>query len=276
MTAWLADVLRDAGLKVTTYGIRGRSGDYEPHGVLNHHTATKSSPSNPAPTLRLVVTGRSDLPGPLCQVLLGADGHCHVITTGRANHAGNARATGPMPAGDGNELYVGIEWDYSGYDKPTPAQYAAGVKANAAILTRMRRPATYARGHRETSTTGKWDPGQVDLDALRTDIAQAMTKEDEVTPEDIKAVAAAVWSHMLTDRAADPEVTRSAAYLLEQTRRHATLGLSQDAQQGKALAELAARRAGLSDEDVARVAEAAASVTAADVADRLIVTPKEF
>lgn len=182
MTAWLPAVLRAAGLKVTTYGVRGRPGDYEPHGVLNHHTATKTSLLNPHPTLRLVTGGRPDLPGPLCQVLLGADGHCHVITTGRANHAGKARPTGPMPGGDGNELYIGIEWDYSGYDKPTPAQYAAGVKANAAILTRLRRTAASARGHRETSTTGKWDPGQVDLDALRSDIAAAMRPAPTPTP----------------------------------------------------------------------------------------------
>lgn len=180
MVAWLAEALLGAGLAVTTYAIQPRPGNYAPRGVLNHHTASATSLANPNPTLRLVQAGRKrvdgtvELAGPLCQVLIGADGHCHVITTGRANHAGLARASGPLPAGDGNELYIGIEIDYSGYAHPLPAQYNAAVKANAAILKRLGRSADYARGHRETSTTGKWDPGQVDLDAFRADIAAAM------------------------------------------------------------------------------------------------------
>lgn len=185
MTAWLPDILRGAGLKVTTYGVRSRPGDYEPHGVLNHHTAFPSSAINPHPGLTLVQRGRPDLPGPLCQVLIGYDGHCHVITTGRANHAGKARQSGPMSAGDGNDLYVGFEIDYSGYVAPSPAQYAATVTANAAVLTRLGRSAEYARGHRETSTTGKWDPGHVDMDRLRADIATAMRPEgDEMAQYD--------------------------------------------------------------------------------------------
>lgn len=180
MTTWLADVLRDAGLEVTEHGVRPRPGEYAPRGVLNHHTAGKPTVGDPSPTLGLVKAGRYrlgklDLAGPLCQLLIGYDGHCHVITTGRANHAGEARASGPMPAGDGNELYIGVEIDYSGYAEPSPMQYAAAVRANAAILTRMRRSASSARGHRETSTTGKWDPGQVDLDRFRSDVTTVMT-----------------------------------------------------------------------------------------------------
>jgi hypothetical protein len=45
------------------------------------------------------------------------------------------------------------------------------VLANAACLRRMGRSAAYAKGHRETSVEGKPDPGQVNLDQLRADIA---------------------------------------------------------------------------------------------------------
>lgn len=193
MTAWLPSVLRAAGLDVTVYDEKPRPGDYSPRATLNHHTAAKASAPRPSPALGIVRAGRPDLPGPLCQLLIGWDGHCHVITTGRANHAGKARESGPMPAGDGNELYIGIEIDYSGYVAPSPAQYAATVTANAAILTRLGKSAAYARGHRETSTTGKWDPGKVDLDLLRADIATAMTTKEDPMPS-VSEIASTVWS----------------------------------------------------------------------------------
>ena len=75
MTAWLADVLRAEGCKVSEtsgWKSRARGGAYDPSAVLNHHTATPSAgPNNPNPTLNLCINGRSDLPGPLCQVMIG-------------------------------------------------------------------------------------------------------------------------------------------------------------------------------------------------------------
>ena len=119
----------------------------------------------------MCINGRSDLPGPLCQVMIGYDGVCHIIAAGRANHAGKAKNAPPIPAGDGNAMLIGFEWDYSGVAPPGPAQYAAAVLANAACLRRMGRDASYAKGHRETSVEGKPDPGHVDLNKLRADIA---------------------------------------------------------------------------------------------------------
>ena len=171
MTAWLAEVLRAEGCRVSETGgwqSRGRAGAYAPFGVLNHHTATPSAgPSNPNPTLNMCINGRSDLPGPLCQVMIGYDGVCHIIAAGRANHAGSAKSAPPIPAGDGNAMLIGFEWDYSGVAPPGPAQYAAAVLANAACLRRLGRDASYAKGHRETSKEGKPDPGHVNLDTLR-------------------------------------------------------------------------------------------------------------
>lgn len=175
MTAYLADVLRAEGCKVSEtsgWTSRGRPGAYAPFAVLNHHTATASaSYANPAPTLNMCINGRSDLPGPLCQVMIGYDGTCHIIAAGRANHAGSARSSPPIPAGDGNAMMVGFEWDYSGTAPPSPEQYAAAILANAAVLRRMIRDGTYSKGHRETSTEGKIDPYGVDLDQFRREVA---------------------------------------------------------------------------------------------------------
>jgi hypothetical protein len=205
MTAWLAEVLKAEGCRVAEqagWQTRGRSGAYAPFGVLNHHTATPTSYARPAPTLNLCINGRSDLPGPLCQVMIGYDGVCYLIAAGRANHAGSARNSPPIPAGDGNAMMVGFEWDYDGTQKPSPEQYQAAVLANAAVLRRMGRNASYAKGHRETSTQGKPDPGQVDLDKLRADIAARLgggpsapstpDKEPEPEPTWEEAMPAAV------------------------------------------------------------------------------------
>ncbi|GAA2812725.1 peptidoglycan recognition protein family protein [Saccharopolyspora taberi] len=178
MTLDLAGILRAAGLGVVATpgwaqrGVRGTPP--APVGVLNHHTATPSSDRNPAPSVQLTIGGRSDLLGPLCHIVIGADGTSHIIAAGRANHAGKAKASGPNPAGDGNTLYLGVEWDYDGTHPPSPAQYNAAVQVNAALLRHLGRPAEAARGHKETSVTGKIDPAHVDMDRFRADVARAM------------------------------------------------------------------------------------------------------
>lgn len=172
---WLADVLRAAGVPVVEEGDwrnRMRPGDFAPIGVLWHHTASTSSPSNPAPALNTCINGRPDLNGPLCQALVDYNGVFHVISGGRANHAGASRGSGPIPAGDGNALMIGWEIDYNGVSQEmTAAQYRNSVKATVAVLRRLGRGSAYVRGHRETSTTGKIDPSFIDLDVLRAEIA---------------------------------------------------------------------------------------------------------
>lgn len=181
--AWLGDVLREAGLTVVeTSGWQERSADSgelpQPVGVLEHHTAAWSSEEDPAPSEQLCIEGRSDLDGPLCHGLIGFDGTVHLIAAGRANHAGQAKMSGPNPAGDGNVLYVGFEWDYQGVDQaPSDEQYSAAVRATEAVLNHMDRPADAARGHLETTVTDKTDPGHVDLNRFRADIAKIVTDE---------------------------------------------------------------------------------------------------
>ncbi|SFS92824.1 peptidoglycan recognition protein family protein [Saccharopolyspora flava] len=184
---WLADVLRAAGLAVVeTPGWKERTASgRQPAavGVLEHHTATYASYENPAPTVQMCIDGRPDLAGPLCHAVIGFDGVVHVIAAGRANHAGEAKASGPNPAGDGNTLYVGFEWDYQGVEQgPSPEQYGAALAATVAVLRHLGRPPDAARGHKETSVTGKIDPGHVDMDRFRADLV-TQDQEDEMTPE---------------------------------------------------------------------------------------------
>ncbi|MGW1678870.1 peptidoglycan recognition protein family protein [Saccharopolyspora sp. NPDC002376] len=184
---WLADALRAAGLTVVeTDGWRERTATSGPQpapvGVLEHHTATPASREDPAPSVQLCIDGRPDLAGPLCHAVIGFDGVVHMIAAGRANHAGEAKASGPNPEGDGNTLYVGFEWDYDGVDQgPSPEQYSAALKATRAVLDHLGRPMDAARGHKETSVTGKIDPGHVDMDRFRADLGNK-DREDQMTP----------------------------------------------------------------------------------------------
>lgn len=161
----IPDILRKHGLKVVEvdgwYG-RGRpssTGELAPVGVLCHHTATNKRTSN-ANVVSLLVKGRSDLPGPLCHFGLARDGTVYIVAAGRANHAGKAKKSGTVSAGDGNKLYWGIEAFNDGVGEPWNAvQYNAYVLL-AAVLTKevTKNSVETVRGHKETSITGKIDP----------------------------------------------------------------------------------------------------------------------
>lgn len=181
---WLADALGEAGLTVEPvpgWAERGRPWGFDPVGVLMHHTAFRATTADPHPALETVVEGRTDLRGPLCHILIDRDAVCHVIAAGRSNHAGEARESGPVPGGDGNVTYVGIEIDYAPQEpygqRPTAQQGEAAVRAAAVILARLGTGADHVRYHAETSTSGKWDPGNtVDADEFRRRVAAELAR----------------------------------------------------------------------------------------------------
>src|SRR5215468_10742051 len=77
---WLAQVLRDAGLKVAEqpgWQDRGRGDVGETLGVICHHTA--GGKDGNMPSLGVLINGRPDLAGPLAQLGLGRDGTFYVI-----------------------------------------------------------------------------------------------------------------------------------------------------------------------------------------------------
>jgi hypothetical protein len=183
----LPAILRKAGLKVVEvpgWETRSRpewTGGFDPVGNLWHHTGAKDT--NPlsleddfAYARWLAEVGRSDLPAPLCQLSVGRNGTVYVCAAGRGNHAGRAKASGPVPAGDGNALYLGWECQNTGSEGWSGPQYEAMVKAAAATSLAYGWTASANRGHRETSLTGKWDPGRLDLDEFRADVADEMAR----------------------------------------------------------------------------------------------------
>jgi hypothetical protein len=186
----------------------GTSANYE--GCNVHHTATPSSPSRPFPTRNMLINGRSDLPGPLCNVAepVGENDrpHLHVIAAHPANHAGasGGPGTAPMPVTRlFNPRSFGDEIDYGGNVPMTPGQRRAALIFGRGVTTVLRRPTDYIRAHAETSVTGKWDPGYapgktIDMATFRRDAANlTAAQEDDMpyTEDDLRRIVReAVWT----------------------------------------------------------------------------------
>ena len=181
---WLADALRGAGLVVhETAGwmSRARPGEFEPSGVLLHHTATFATTDDPHPSLDTLVDGEPGRVGPLCHVLVDRNGECWVVAAGRASPAGLAAARGPMPEGDGDTVYIGIEIEYAatGHDPTqyaTNAQKSRAIVAAAAIVARLGRDQRHVRAHKETDPTGAIDPYSWDMVSIRDSVRQALER----------------------------------------------------------------------------------------------------
>jgi peptidoglycan hydrolase-like protein with peptidoglycan-binding domain len=146
---WLPVVLKDAGLKVAMtdgWESRGRAHMGTVAGVICHHTAGPRAGN--MPSLRLLIDGRSDLPGPLAQLGLGRDGTFYVIAAGRCNHAGAGSWQGITT---GNTSFVGIEAENAGVPAdPWPdVQMDAYWRGVAAILKHINRGPEACAGHKE-------------------------------------------------------------------------------------------------------------------------------
>jgi hypothetical protein len=178
MLTWLADALRAEGCRVSEqsgWKTYGRPGAFDPDGPGWHHTGTTTSAGNTHPTLNTCINGRSDLEGPLCQVMIGYDGVCYVIAAGRANHGGACNGWGPYTSSrDANDQIVGFEIDYDGTQPMSAAQKDAATRASAAVLKRLKHDASWATRHEEWSTTGKWDTGGLTGDQIRSLIKDYM------------------------------------------------------------------------------------------------------
>lgn len=194
----LPALLRAEGLNVVEiegWRQRGRPGSFSPVGVLNHHTGSSARLWSAARRLAyakwLFLTGRADLPAPLCQISLGRDGTVYLGAAGRANHAGKAKARGTVTSGDGNSLYIGVEWMLNGTEKIPAKMYAAGVRLNAVLIDDVTDTSVGTVAcHYETSVTGKWDIGDpngvpfkghkvLDADEFRANVKAYRAQMDE-------------------------------------------------------------------------------------------------
>jgi N-acetyl-anhydromuramyl-L-alanine amidase AmpD len=174
---WLPDVLRGAGLKVSLvpgWETRGHDTLGRILGVICHYTATPDASRN-MPTLDLLIRGREDLPGPLCQLGLGRDGTYYVVASGRANHAGRGEWNGITT---GNTNFIGIEAENSGRSNdPWPAvQVDAYHRGVAAILREVGRTAASCCGHREYALpSGRKSDVNLEMDQFRQRVATILT-----------------------------------------------------------------------------------------------------
>jgi hypothetical protein len=170
------------------WGTRGRDPEHGPfsdvHGIMIHHTGSDAGQSD-AYLKFLFVDGRSDLPGPLCNVSTDMDGDLHLGAQGRANHAGSGSSSvlshvthedyagykvelkpGPDSV-DGNANFYGNEVRYDGGQPMTDKQWAAAVLWAAAVCDFHGWSALAVIGHREW-TTRKPDPGNCPMYRFRS------------------------------------------------------------------------------------------------------------
>lgn len=144
----IAARLRAAGLTVAEEpGWQTRGSDqFNPRGLVLHHTAGAARGN--APSLAVCTHGRADLPGPLCHVLIGRDGTCHVIAAGRANHAGAGSWNGLA----GNASVYGIEVENIGTGAEPWTEELLDITARAAATFPV--PTDLICQHKE------WAPGR--------------------------------------------------------------------------------------------------------------------
>jgi hypothetical protein len=112
------------------------TGDFQPEGVLCHHTASPAGTSDRV-DLQCILAGNSDAPGPISQLYIGRSGTVYIVAAGRANHGGGGRRPG-VDTGPGcasmNALLLGIEAGNNGVGERWPdVQTTVYAKVVAAL-----------------------------------------------------------------------------------------------------------------------------------------------
>jgi hypothetical protein len=180
---WLPQVLRDAGLTVTEvpgWMNRGHGDEGQVLGVLCHHTCGPLH--GDLPDLNVLVDGRPDLGGPLCNLGLGRSGAFWMIAAGKGWHAGAGNWQGIT---DGNSHLIGIEAENIGTSdkagnplEPWPAvQLNAYKRGCAAILKHVGAKSIMCAGHKEYARPiGRKDDPNFDMVKFRQEVATIMNE----------------------------------------------------------------------------------------------------
>lgn len=176
-TTGLVKHLRRWGLNVQEsegWRFRGRPYNFYPKGILVHHTASSSGSGNFG-SEGIVTFGRSGLPGPLSQFLLGRDGTVKIIAAGYSNHAGYGGPRAGIPANQGNTYTIGIEAENNGIGEPwNPKQLQAYYRLCAALLVWIgERDVDKVFGHKEW-TSRKIDPAGINMNTFRANVQKAL------------------------------------------------------------------------------------------------------
>lgn len=176
--------LRKWGLQVEAkpgWRTRGRPYNFTPKGIICHHTASGAQSGN-FPSDGIVTSGRSDLTGPLCQVLLGRDGTVRMIAAGYSNHAGYGGPQAGVPANQGNTYTIGIEAENNGVGETwSSAQLNAYYRLCAALMDWLGiKDVSKVFGHKEW-TSRKIDPANINMDKFRAEVKKALAQGPSVT-----------------------------------------------------------------------------------------------
>lgn len=173
----LAVAARRSGLPVVEvdgWRSRGHGQFLSVASVVCHHTATSKSAAGDYPSLRVVRDGRSDLPGPLCNLGLGRDGTVYVVAAGVAYHAGKTAFQW-----QDNWRSIGIEAEHDGLSPWPAAQYEAYVRLCAALARHYGIPGSRIMGHKEVAVPfgRKVDPN-FNMDDFRVAVVHRLDAED--------------------------------------------------------------------------------------------------
>lgn len=150
---------------------------FNPEGVVCHHTGPGSNEA----LVRLCIRGRSDLPGPLANVVLTTDGVAHVIAAGRANHAGRGGWQGLAE----NISVFGIEAVHPGDATPWPPVQMAAYERICAGMLRLTPKCNpeLVCAHFEWAPLRKIDPIRFHMGPFRLRVRSHLERGDGPTPE---------------------------------------------------------------------------------------------
>lgn len=198
----LPDAIAKSGLKmveVDGWRTRGHGPMVAVDTIVCHHTAGPATGNYPS--LGIVRDGRSDLPGPLCNVGLARDGTVYIVAAGLAYHAGVVRATNY-----GNAYSIGIEAEATGTTAWPPAQMDAYARLCAALCEHYGLEPDRVMGHKEVCAPAgrKTDPN-FDMTAFRAAVTNA---GEDVTEDDINKIAAKVVDLLTNGKPAGSDLSR--------------------------------------------------------------------
>lgn len=172
---WIPNALRDVGLTVIEipgWQTRGHGDMSTPKMVICHHTGEPID-TNLTPALSVLIKGRPDLTGPLCNLGLGQDGKFYMIAAGKAYHAGKGLWRG---VSNGNGEGIGIEAENNGLKEPWPkVQMDAYALGCATLLMHIRAAPIMCAGHKEYALPhGRKEDPNFDMDKFRQSISWHM------------------------------------------------------------------------------------------------------
>lgn len=179
----LADRMRRTQLKVVEiadWRTRG-SATFAPVGSVDHDTV--GARTGNIPSLGIIINGRSDLAGPLYEVVVARDLTVYVVAAGRANHAG----TGGWRGLAGNSTVWGVALENVGTDDEpiTGAQWDALARVHAE-LARGAYDVRNVCQHFEWAPTRKVDAWRADPAGFRSRVQHYLDHPPGSEPEPAK------------------------------------------------------------------------------------------